>query len=194
MKNTKITLGAIVATILLSGCGGVDKEKLAELTSGKNFNQIEQGYFKAKINKNEENIEIYEYWLKENGAKVKPTFNFELYKIKTDKDIQKQLVKYEKEKAQIKKAFDEEMQSIKKGHKLNYYAIRSINSKIKMLHLMPQDLKIVKEYLVFLKDIEEKLQKAEKQRKEEQQRKFEEQNKKEQEKALEIMRAISQGK
>jgi hypothetical protein len=37
----KVTFTAVALTAVLTGCGGVDREKLAMLTSGKNFNQID---------------------------------------------------------------------------------------------------------------------------------------------------------
>ena len=160
----KITLTAITLTAILSGCGGVDKEKLAELTSDKNFAQIKKDYIIADLNRNDEKLEIYGYWLQKNGPKVNPTFDFEIFRIKTDRDVQKELENFEKEKKHIQKAFEKEMQSIKNGNKLDYNAIKSIKSRLSMLYFMPHNINYVQEYIKFLSNIEDQLLEADENR------------------------------
>ena len=85
MRNWKKVAIVAIAIAVITGCGNsVDKQKLADLTAGKSFAQIEEAYSMSVYNSSSD-AEIYEYWLKENGKKAKPTFDFELLKMKVEK-------------------------------------------------------------------------------------------------------------
>ena len=165
MKNTLKTLTiAVAAAAILTGCGGVDKEKLAELTVGKNFKQIEVAYVKAVFNQKADDVEIYEYWLTKNAKKSDPTFDFELYKMKVQKDIQKQLKKWNTQKEKINEAVEKELSKIKSGKKLDWNIIRALKNESNALVFMPYDIEPLNEYRKFIQQKKDELLKADKAR------------------------------
>lgn len=92
---------ALVAAIFgFSGCGGVDKAKLAQLTGDKSFEQVKESYKKAVFYDKKEEVEIYKYYLTKNADKA-AGFDFEMYSSKVNQDyqdmskkLQEQLQKY----------------------------------------------------------------------------------------------------
>ncbi len=93
MKNwKKVAIAIAVTSIIFTGCGdSIDKQKLADLTAQKSFKQIEEAYTMSVYNDNP-NAKIYAYWLKENGKKEQPSFDFDLLEMKVQKgkkDIEK---------------------------------------------------------------------------------------------------------
>jgi len=165
MKNTLKTLTiAVAAAAILTGCGGVDKEKLAELTVDKNFKQIEVAYVKAVFNQKADDVEIYEYWLEKNGKKSDPTFDFELYKMKAQKDIQKQLKKWNTQKEKINEAVEKELAKIKSGKKLDWNIIRALKNESNTLLYMPYDIEPINEYRKFIEQKKDELLETDKER------------------------------
>lgn len=84
----KILMSAAMAAMLFTGCGGVDKERLAQLTGDKSFDQVQAAYKSSIFNEKEDDAKIYEHYLKENEEKV-VGFDFEMYSSKTAQDYQK---------------------------------------------------------------------------------------------------------
>ncbi|MEA2017826.1 MAG: hypothetical protein U9N59_05200, partial [Campylobacterota bacterium] len=102
MKTKLRTLAlSTVAAAILTGCGGVDEERLAELTGDKNFEQVKISYVTALALEKREDMKIYEHWLKENGKLAQPTFNFENYKTKINTEYEKQITIFEKKMTEI---------------------------------------------------------------------------------------------
>ena len=85
MRNWKKVAIAIAVAGLMIGCSSsIDKQKLADLTAGKTFKQVEQAYAMSVYNGNPDQ-KVYAYWLQENGKKADPTFNFDLLQMKVTK-------------------------------------------------------------------------------------------------------------
>ena len=165
MKKILKTLTiAVAATAILAECNGVNKEKLAELTAGKNFKQIEVAYVKASLNKKADDVEIYEHWLTKNGKKSDPTFDFELYKMKVQKDVQKQLKKWNTQKEKINEAVEKELAKIKSGKKLDWNIIRALKNESNALVFMPYDIKPINEYRKFIQQKKDELLETDKER------------------------------
>lgn len=93
-------MSAALVVAIFTGCGGVDKQKLAQLTGDKSFEQVKESYRKAVFYDKKEEVEIYKYYLTKNADKV-AGFDFEMYSKKIDQDyldlskkLQEQLKKY----------------------------------------------------------------------------------------------------
>ncbi len=85
MRNWKKVAIIIAIAGIMAGCSsGVDKQKLADLTAGKSFKQVEQAYAMSVYDGSPDQ-KIYAYWLKENGKKADPTFDFDLLQMKVTK-------------------------------------------------------------------------------------------------------------
>ena len=122
MKNwKKVTIAIAVTSIIFTGCGdSIDKQKLADLTAQKSFKQIEEAYAMSVYNDNP-NAKIYAYWLKENGKKAKPTFDFEMVEMKVTK---------------AKKKIDEEIEKkIKALPKLTYNQLKMVRTQTAFMGL-----------------------------------------------------------
>lgn len=96
-----IMSAALVAAMIFTGCGGVDKAKLAQLTGDKSFEQVKAAYKTAVFYDKKEEVEIYKYYLTKNADKV-AGFDFEMYSSKVNQDyldmskkLQEQLKKYQ---------------------------------------------------------------------------------------------------
>jgi len=121
MRNWKKVAIAIAVAGMIVGCSsGVNKQKLADLTAGKSFKQIEQSYAMSVYNSNSHQ-KVYAYWLQKNGKKADPTFNFDLLKMKITK---------------AKEKIDEEVdKKIKVLPKLTYNELKMLETQMAFMSL-----------------------------------------------------------
>lgn len=117
MKKVKILGLSVLAAILLIGCGGVDEDRLAELTGNKNFEQIKQSYVTSVTMQNPEDTKIYAYWLAENGAKASPSFNFELFEKNIQNEYKKEIQKLEDSMKKIESNVNDLIQKSKSNER-----------------------------------------------------------------------------
>ena len=136
-KFNNIVIG-ITAIVVLSGCSGVDEDKLAQLTGNQSFKNIKESYQIAVTSEDEDSIEVYEYWLDENGAKADPSFDSNPFK----KNI----------KLNLKKAIEElktKMAAIRDNP--NQVRYRDIKGELEMMYMVGRNIKFVREvYVPFL--------------------------------------------
>ena len=121
MRNwKKVAITVIIAGIMAGCSNGVDKQKLADLTAGKTFKQVEQAYAMSVYNGNPDQ-KIYAYWLQENGKKANPTFDFNLLEMKVTK---------------AKKKIDEEVdKKIKALPQLTYNQLKMVETQMAFMSL-----------------------------------------------------------
>jgi len=121
MRNWKKVAIAVAAAGMIVGCSSsVDKQKLADLTAGKSFKQVEQSYAMATYNDNPDK-KIYGYWLEKNGKKADPTFNFDLLQMKVTK---------------AKKKIDKEInEKIKALPQLTYNQLKMLETQMAFMSL-----------------------------------------------------------
>lgn len=82
----KLIMSAVLlAAMLFTGCGGVDKERLAQLTGDKSFEQVKAAYKTAVFYDKKDDLEVYKYYLTKNADKV-AGFDFEMYSSKVNQD------------------------------------------------------------------------------------------------------------
>ena len=144
-KYIKLVVAALVALTIV-GCG-VDEDRLADLTGGKNFQQIKMSYALAMIQENKKDLEIYAYWLDEyedNDA----SFNFGRFKKKAK-------MEYDQAIAKLKAKMDDIKTNKEK------YKVRQLQNERQTMRMLAGNFKFVKEiYVPFLtKTIKEKLDK-----------------------------------
>ena len=157
----KMIIVSVLVTLSFSGCG-VDKDRLVELTGGKNYSQIKKDFAITLANKNNADNEIYRYWLEKNGEKVDSTFDIELYEIEVVTGYKEQLKQINTSMKQLKVLVDNEVKRLKKKkyRKLNYNLIRQIDSEYTTASYL-SNLDYVKNiYLPFLKKMKNDLMKA----------------------------------
>jgi len=121
MRNWKKVAVAVAVAGMIVGCSSsVDKQKLADLTAGKSFKQVEQAYAMAIYNNNLDQ-KVYAYWLEKNGKKADPTFSFDLLRMKITK---------------AKKKIDEEVEKkIKALPKLTYNQLKMLETQMAFMSL-----------------------------------------------------------
>lgn len=81
----KIIISAVMTTLLFTGCGGVDSQKLAQLTGDKTFDQVREAYTLSVLNEKPEDTEIYAYYFTKNEDKV-VGFDFDNFALKVKSD------------------------------------------------------------------------------------------------------------
>ena len=145
-KYIKLVVAALVALTIV-GCGGVDEDRLAELTGSKNFEQVKMSYAMALIQEKKDDLEIYAYWLDEyedNDA----SFNFERFEKKAQMEYKEMITKLKKKMEEIKTNKDK-------------YRVRQLQNERRMMNMTMSNFKFVKEvYAPFLTaTIKEKLDK-----------------------------------
>jgi len=130
MRNWKKVAIAVAVAGMIVGCSsGVDKQKLADLTAGKSFKQVEQAYAMATYNDNPDR-KIYAYWLEKNGRKADPTFSFDLLRMKITK---------------AKKKIDEEVdKKIKALPGLTYNQLKMVETQMAFMSLTLKPYKRLK--------------------------------------------------
>lgn len=96
----KLTI--VIATLLLlifTGCNTVapsDRVDRTNLTKGLNFKQVKLKFVEAYYNKNSKEQKIYWQWLQDNRERVNPFLNLNKWRVKIEKQ-------YQKDKKTIKK-------------------------------------------------------------------------------------------
>jgi len=145
-KYIKVIVAALVALTIV-GCGGVDEDRLAELTGGKNFQQVKMSYAMALIQENEKDLEVYAYWLDEyedNDA----SFNFERFEKKAQMEYDQAIAKIKAKMEEIKANKDK-------------FRVRQLQNERQTMRMVAGNFKFVKEvYVPFLTaTIKEKLDK-----------------------------------
>ena len=156
MKNWKkisLSLALITGILATTGCSdSVDQKRLAELTGDKNFKQVEQAWSIALVQEKPKDQKIYAYWLKENGTKADPTFNFKTFKESIMIKYNKQIDQVKKHMNQIKKGVDEVVKKAEQKHiKPEFYITRKLeNEKTMASFQAPTSAFIRKTYYPFL--------------------------------------------
>jgi len=145
-KYIKVIVAALVALTIV-GCGGVDEDRLADLTGGKNMEQVKMSYAMALIQENEKDLKIYAYWLDEyqdNDA----SFNFERFEKKAQMEYDQAITKLKAKMEEIKANKDK-------------FRVRQLQNERQTMRMVAGNFKFVKEvYVPFLTaTIKEKLDK-----------------------------------
>jgi len=151
-------LGAVIVTVglILAGCSGVDEKRLAELTGDKNLEQVKSAYVLAKTLERPDDAEIYMYWLEENGEKSDPSFSAEMYKKKTEMEIEKMHKEFD---LKMKKIREEADRIIAKGY-IDYRFIRNIGNEQRNVSFIAANIKYIKDvYYPFLSGIKDEIRK-----------------------------------
>lgn len=81
----KLIISAALVAAMFTACDAVDKQKLAQLTGDKNFEQVKVAYKTAVYYDKKEDATIYKYYLTKNADKV-AGFDFEMYSSKVNQD------------------------------------------------------------------------------------------------------------
>ncbi len=137
MKRLKLIAISTVAAAVLSGCSGVDEDRLAELTGNKNFQQVKQSYISARALDKTENVKIYKYLLEKNGEKAQATFNFKMFEKQLDQQFLKQKDIYEKKMNLITKQNNDLIaRSKSKGFDIQYKYIHNLKKELKQTHIL----------------------------------------------------------
>ena len=145
MNRFKSILLSIIAMLIVTGCSGVDENKLATLTGNKSFIQIKNAYKAAIANDNKENAKVYAYWLKENGQKADPIYNHSMYVKNIDLQLKQAIAEIDKKIADIK------------AHK-KQVRYRDISEEIKMMQFLSASFAYVRNvYIPFLKQVKKEV-------------------------------------
>lgn len=138
----KILIGAVVTAVFtLTGCGDtVNKQKLAELTGDKSFEQVQAAYKTAYFYEKKDEVEVYTYYLKKNEDKV-PGFDFEMYSTKTAQDYQK-----------AKKELSDKLQKIREN--LDKVTITQLKNEMTMYAFMMGQAKPIDDYVKALEQLQ----------------------------------------
>lgn len=136
----KILISAAIATMLFTGCGGVDKERLAQLTGDKSFEQVQAAYKSAAFYEKADDMEIYKYYLEKNQDKV-AGFDFENFSLKVESDYQK-----------AKKELDDKLKKIREN--LNKVTITQLKNEMTMYAFMMGQAKPIDDYVKALEQLQ----------------------------------------
>jgi len=147
MKKYIKVIVAVLVALTIVGCGGVDEDRLADLTGGKNFQQVKMSYGMALIQENKKDLEVYAYWLDEyedNDA----SFNFERFEKKAQMEYDQAISKIKSKMEEIKANKDK-------------FRVRQLQNERQTMRMVAGNFKFVKEvYVPFLTaTIKEKLDK-----------------------------------
>lgn len=144
-KVTQIVVAVLAATLLITGCGGVDKNKLAQLTGTKNFEQIKQAYIYTVLQNVPEDKRIYAYWLQKHEEE-NSGFDYNLFAKNIDMEYEKTVSEIENKMKTIEIEIDK-------------ISLHQLQDERRTASFLALDVKIVKEtYLPFLnRMIEQKL-------------------------------------
>lgn len=118
----KILISAALSVALFAGCGGVDKERLAQLTGDKSFEQVQAAFKSAAFYEKKDDLEIYKYYLQKNEDKI-PGFDFENFSLKVESDYQK-----------AKKELDDKLKKIREN--LDKVTITQLKNEMTMYAFM----------------------------------------------------------
>lgn len=129
----------LAAMFGFSGCGGVDEERLAQLTGDKSFDQVKESYKMSVFNNKAEDTEIYAYYLEQNEDKV-VGFDFDNFALKIDTDYQKVVKELEDKKQKLKDNLDK-------------ISLRQLNQELQTLVFMGGRAKPIDNYIAFVKDL-----------------------------------------
>jgi len=158
-KILKVAAIAALTAAILTGCGGVDKERLAELTGDKNLNQVKKAYLVSILQEKPEDRKIYAYWLEENGEKADPTFSAENYEKKCQMDYDKGISKLN---AEMKK-FQAKADKLIKENRSVWRLQRKIRNEERSASFMAFSMKFIKDqYIPFLEKLDNELDKHKK--------------------------------
>jgi hypothetical protein len=151
-RNIIVTgVAAAIMTVVLSGCAPSD-ERLAELTGGKNLNQIKQGYLMSMAMEKPKDLEVYKYWLEERGEKADPSFDPETFEKKVDMEFKKAIAKIDDKMTKIKKEVET------KNH-FSYRDVQNVKSELSAMQWMgTNSAYIQKTYIPFLKKMVKKME------------------------------------
>jgi len=144
-KYIKLVIAGLVALTIV-GCGGVDEDRLAQLTGGKNFEQVKMSYAMALIQENKKDLEVYAYWLDEY-ADNDAAFNFERFEKQGQMEYDQAISSLKKKMEEIKNKKD--------------IRVRDLQNERRMMNMTMGNFKFVREtYVPFLTaTIKEKLDK-----------------------------------
>ena len=118
MKAVLLSAALVIGGASITGCSdSVDKQKLVQLTGDKSFEEIKKAWQMSILQEKPDEAKIYAYWLKENGQKASPTFNFENFKTAFMTKYNEDISKIKKRMEAIKKDVDEEVESAEKSHR-----------------------------------------------------------------------------
>lgn len=135
----KILMSAAIATMLFTGCGGVSKERLAQLTGDKSFEQVKEAYKSAVLREMPEDAEVYAYYLSKNEEKI-VGFDFENFSLKVESDHKELVTKLE---TTLKK-FEDNLD------KVSYSTLRN---ELQMGGFMAGQAKVIDDYLKKIKEL-----------------------------------------
>lgn len=141
MRKIIMSAALVAAMFGFSGCGGVDKERLAQLTGDKSFDQVKESYKMSVFNDKAEDTEIYAYYLEQNEDKV-VGFDFDNFALKIDTDYQKVVKELEDKKQKLKDNLDK-------------ISLRQLNQELQTLVFMGGRAKPIDDYIKFVKDLKE---------------------------------------
>lgn len=136
----KILMSAAIATMLFTGCGGVDKERLAQLTGDKSFEQVQAAFKSAAFYEKKDDLEIYKYYLQKNEDKI-PGFDFENFSLKVESDYQK-----------AKKELDDKLKKIREN--LDKVTIAQLKNEMTMYAFMMGQAKPIDDYVKALEQLQ----------------------------------------
>lgn len=138
----KIIISAALAAALFTGCGGVDKERLAQLTGDKSFEQVKEAYKSAVLREMPEDAEVYAYYLSKNEEKI-VGFDFENFSLKVESDHKELVTKLE---TTFKKFEDN----------LNKVSYSTLQNELRMGGFMMGQAKVIDDYLKKIKELIDK--------------------------------------
>lgn len=136
----KILMSAVMAAMLFAGCGGVDKERLAQLTGDKSFEQVQAAFKSAAFYEKKDDLEIYKYYLQKNEDKI-PGFDFENFSLKVESDYQK-----------VVKELDDKLQKIREN--LDKVTITQLKNEMTMYAFMMGQAKPIDDYVKALEQLQ----------------------------------------
>lgn len=136
----KILISAALSVALFAGCGGVDKERLAQLTGDKSFEQVQAAFKSAAFYEKKDDLEIYKYYLQKNEDKI-PGFDFENFSLKVESDYQK-----------AKKELDDKLKKIREN--LDKVTITQLKNEMTMYAFMMGQAKPIDDYVKALEQLQ----------------------------------------
>lgn len=154
-RNLILKIGiSAVSAIILSGCSGVDEERLVQLTGNMNFQQVKQSYLISLSMDQKEDAKVYAYWLEENGEKAEATFDADNFIKKANLDHEANVQKLKDRMV----AFQNEADALVKKGKKSYAWLKKIKTEKRMASLGSLGSAFIKNtYYPFLKKIEKQV-------------------------------------
>lgn len=135
----KIIISALAAAILtLTGCGGPDNAKVAELCGQKSFNEQKEAYKKSYFYEKNEEVEVYKYCLRESKT---DNFDVDLFAKSVDMDYQK-----------LKKELDDKLQKLRNN--LDKITISQLQNEMTMYAFAMGRAKAIDNYVKALEQLQ----------------------------------------